>query len=136
MRFAWHPCAALFTRTKKSVGSHLLQVDRFVFPDGHGVLVLVEGRLLNLGCTTGHPAFAMSVILAAHVVALLDLWQHRGSERYVARKVKALPRLLDERVAALHLPALGARLTQLTPAQSDYIRVPVEGPYKPNYYRY
>jgi adenosylhomocysteinase len=107
-----------------------------VFPDGHGVIVLVEGRLLNLGATTGHPAFVMSCILCCHAVALLDLWERRGDGKYARGRVKALPRGLDERVAALHLPALGARLTRLTAAQAAYISVPVDGPYKAAQYRY
>lgn len=112
------------------------QVDRFVFPDGHGVIVLVQGRLLNLGATTGHPAFVMSCILSCHTIALLDLWARRGDGKYALGRVKALSRRLDERVAALHLPALGARLTRLTAAQAAYISVPLDGPYKAAQYRY
>jgi len=111
------------------------QVDRWVFPDGHGILVLAEGRLLNLGCATGHPSFVMSCSFTNQVVAQLDLWKERKSGKY-EKKVYVLPKLLDEKVARLHLDKLGARLTHLTPEQASYIGVKVEGPYKPSSYRY
>ena len=109
------------------------QYDEWVFPDGHSVLILAEGRLLNLGCATGHPSFVMSASFTNQVLAQLELWQH--PERY-ERQVYVLPKLLDEEVARLHLDHLGVRLTELTPAQAEYIGVPVEGPYKPDHYRY
>ncbi len=109
------------------------QVDEFVFPDGHSVLVLSEGRLLNLGNATGHPSFVMSCSFTNQVLAQIEL--HANAESYGTRVV-TLPKLLDEKVARLHLDALGVRLTELTPEQADYIGVPVDGPYKPDYYRY
>ncbi|GAB4823996.1 hypothetical protein N2152v2_011042 [Parachlorella kessleri] len=111
------------------------QVDRFVFPDGHGVLVLVEGRLLNLGCTPGHPSYVMSSIFTTLVVAQVELWQTRGSSKYKT-KVYVLPRQLDEQVAKLHLPKRGVELTRLTQKQAAYINVPIEGPFKSPRYRY
>jgi len=111
------------------------QCDRFIFPDGHGVIVLAEGRLLNLGCATGHPSFVMSCSFTNQVIAQLELWNERESGRY-ENKVYVLPKHLDEKVASLHLPKLGARLTKLTTDQATYINVPVEGPYKPLHYRY
>jgi len=112
------------------------QVDRFVFPDGHGVIVLASGRLLNLGCATGHPSFVMSCSFTNQTLAQLELWKERDSGKYGTREVYLLPKSLDEKVARLHLPALGATLTKLTKEQADYIDVPVEGPYKPDTYRY
>merc|ERR1711966_34114 len=111
------------------------QVDRFVFPDGHGIIMLAEGRLLNLGCATGHPSFVMSCSFTNQVVAQLELWKERKSNKY-ANKVYLLDKKLDEKVARLHLDHLGARLTTLTQEQSDYLDVPVNGPYKPDTYRY
>jgi adenosylhomocysteinase len=111
------------------------QCDRFVFPDGHGVVILAEGRLLNLGCATGHPSFVMSCSFTNQVIAQLELWNERSSGRY-EKKVYILPKHLDEKVAALHLPKLGAKLTKLTADQCAYINVPMEGPYKPAHYRY
>jgi len=111
------------------------QVDRWVFPDGHGILVLAEGRLLNLGCATGHPSFVMSCSFTNQVVAQLDLWKEKSSKKY-EKKVYVLPKLLDEKVARLHLDKLGAKLTKLTPEQAKYIGVKVDGPYKPSSYRY
>jgi len=111
------------------------QVDRWIFPDGHGVLVLAEGRLLNLGCATGHPSFVMSCSFTNQVVAQLDLWKERNTKKY-ERKVYVLPKLLDEKVARLHLDKLGAKLTKLSPEQAKYIGVKVDGPYKPSSYRY
>lgn len=111
------------------------QVDRFIFPDGHGVIVLAEGRLLNLGCATGHPSFVMSCSFTNQVIAQIELWTERDSGKY-ENKVYVLPKKLDEKVAALHLPKLGAKLTRLTPEQASYINVDPDGPYKPALYRY
>merc|ERR1712196_381165 len=111
------------------------QVDRYVFPDGHGIIVLASGRLLNLGCATGHPSFAMSCSFTNQTLAQLELWKERDSGKY-DKKVYLLPKHLDEKVARLHLPALGAKLTTLTKEQADYIDVPVNGPSKPDTYRY
>lgn len=112
------------------------QVDRFVFPDGKGIIVLAEGRLLNLGCATGHPSFVMSSSFTNQVLAQIELWKERLSDKYSRGRVYVLPKTLDEKVARLHLPAMGAKLTVLTKEQSEYIGVPVEGPYKPDSYRY
>jgi len=109
------------------------QYDEFVFPDGHSVLVLAEGRLLNLGCATGHPSFVMSASFSNQVIAQIELFGN--PERY-ERKVYVLPKHLDEKVARLHLGKLGAKLTTLTHEQASYIGVPVDGPYKPDHYRY
>jgi adenosylhomocysteinase len=109
------------------------QYDEWVFPDGHSVLVLAEGRLMNLGCATGHPSFVMSASFTNQVLAQLELWQH--ADKY-ERKVYVLPKALDEEVARLHLAQLGMRLTALTPEQAEYLGVPVGGPYKPDHYRY
>lgn len=111
------------------------QVDRFLFPDGHGIIVLAEGRLLNLGCATGHPSFVMSNSFTNQVIAQIELWKERTSGKY-EKEVYILPKELDEKVARLHLDKLGAKLTLLTKSQSDYISVPVNGPYKPAMYRY
>jgi adenosylhomocysteinase len=111
------------------------QVDRFIFPDGHGVIILAEGRLLNLGCATGHPSFVMSCSFTNQVIAQLELWNERKTGKY-EKKVYVLPKHLDEKVAALHLPKLGAKLTKLSVDQAAYINVPIEGPYKPAHYRY
>jgi adenosylhomocysteinase len=112
------------------------QVDRYVFPDGHGVIVLAEGRLLNLGCATGHPSFVMSCSFTNQTVAQLDLWRERSSGKYARGKVYILPKELDEKVARLHLAHVGADLTVLSADQAAYINVKVEGPYKPTTYRY
>ncbi len=109
------------------------QVDEFVFPDGHSVIVLAEGRLLNLGCATGHPSFVMSNSFTNQVLAQLEL--HTHLDQYPVG-VYVLPKHLDEKVARLHLDSLGVRLTELTQDQADYLGVPVEGPYKPEIYRY
>jgi adenosylhomocysteinase len=109
------------------------QYDEWVFPDGHSVLVLAEGRLLNLGCATGHPSFVMSASFTNQVMAQIEL--HRNTGRY-ERKVYVLPKHLDERVARLHLDKLGVRLTALTAEQAAYIGVKPDGPYKPEQYRY
>jgi adenosylhomocysteinase len=112
------------------------QVDRFVFPDGHGVIVLAEGRLLNLGCATGHPSFVMSSSFTNQTLAQIELWSNRTTGKYVKNNVYILPKHLDEKVARLHLGSLGVELTELTKDQADYIGVPVEGPFKPSHYRY
>merc|ERR1712100_260042 len=112
------------------------QVDRYEFPDGHGVIMLAEGRLLNLGCATVHPSFVMSSSFTNQVLAQLELWKEKDSGKYDQGKVYVLPKELDEKVARLHLPSLGAKLTLLSKEQSDYINVPVGGPYKPASYRY
>ena len=109
------------------------QVDEFVFPDGHSVIMLAEGRLLNLGCATGHPSFVMSNSFTNQVIAQMELFNN--TDQYPIG-VYTLPKLLDEKVARLHLDALGVRLTELTQEQADYIGVPVGGPYKPEHYRY
>jgi len=112
------------------------QVDRFEFPDGHGVIVLASGRLLNLGCATGHPSFVMSCSFTNQVLAQLDLLKNWKETKAYKNDVYLLPKELDEKVARLHLPALGAEMTTLTKEQADYIGVKVEGPFKPNTYRY
>merc|ERR1719273_1139676 len=112
------------------------QVDKFVFPNGKGVIVLAEGRLLNLGCATGHPSFVMSCSFTNQTVAQLELWKERNTGKYKRGKVYVLPKLLDEKVARLHLPALGVKLTKLSTEQADYIGVSPNGPYKPDTYRY
>jgi adenosylhomocysteinase len=109
------------------------QYDQWEFPDGHSVMVLAEGRLLNLGCATGHPSFVMSNSFTNQVIAQVELVTNRAAYR---KQVYVLPKHLDEKVARLHLDQLGAKLTQLTPKQAAYIGVPVEGPFKPDHYRY
>jgi adenosylhomocysteinase len=109
------------------------QYDEWRFPDGHSVMVLAEGRLLNLGCATGHPSFVMSASFTNQVIAQLELHQNAGKYE---KKVYILPKHLDEEVARLHLDHLGVKLTKLTPEQAAYIGVKPEGPYKPAHYRY
>jgi adenosylhomocysteinase len=109
------------------------QYDEYVFPDGHSVMILAEGRLLNLGCATGHPSFVMSASFTNQVMAQIEL--HEKADEY-EKKVYVLPKVLDEKVARLHLGKLGVKLTELTRKQADYIGVPLEGPYKPDHYRY
>jgi adenosylhomocysteinase len=109
------------------------QVHEWVFPDGHSVIVLAEGRLLNLGCATGHPSFVMSMSFANQVLAQIEMFTKTGD---YPLGVYVLPKKLDEKVARLHLDALGVKLTELTQDQADYIGVPAEGPYKPDHYRY
>jgi adenosylhomocysteinase len=111
------------------------QYDEYEFEDGHSVLVLAEGRLLNLGCATGHPSFVMSASFTNQVLAQLELWTKRDTDDY-DNKVYVLPKILDEEVARLHLAKLGVQLTTLSQEQADYIGVPVDGPYKPEMYRY
>jgi adenosylhomocysteinase len=109
------------------------QVDKYTFPDGHSIFILAEGRLVNLGCATGHPSFVMSNSFANQTLAQIDLWEKKDSYKV---GVYVLPKKLDEEVARLHLEKIGVKLTTLTPRQADYIGVPVEGPYKPDTYRY
>ncbi len=109
------------------------QYDAFVFPDGHRVLILAEGRLLNLGCATGHPSFVMSSSFTNQTLAQIELAVNRAAYR---KKVYVLPKHLDEKVARLHLEQIGARLTSLTKKQAGYLGIPVEGPYKADHYRY
>jgi adenosylhomocysteinase len=112
------------------------QVDRYEFPDGHGVIILAQGRLLNLGCATGHPSFVMSCSFANQALAQIELWENRDKDKYEIGKVYKLPKELDEKVAALHLDSLNAELTELKQDQADYIDVKVEGPFKHELYRY
>jgi len=109
------------------------QYDEWIFPDGHSILVLAEGRLLNLGCATGHPSFVMSASFTNQVLAQLELHLHNAKYE---RKVYVLPKALDEEVARLHLDHLGVKLTKLTAEQAEYLGIPAEGPYKPEHYRY
>ncbi|MCB9373804.1 MAG: adenosylhomocysteinase [Microthrixaceae bacterium] len=109
------------------------QVDEWRFADGHSIIVLAEGRLLNLGCATGHPSFVMSNSFSNQVIAQMELYGHTD---FYERRVYTLPKHLDEKVARLHLDALGAKLTELRPEQASYLGIPVEGPYKPEHYRY
>ena len=109
------------------------QVDEVEFPDGKRIILLAQGRLVNLGCATGHPSFVMSASFTNQVLAQIELWQY--SDKY-ENKVYVLPKHLDEKVARLHLDALGVKLTSLSEEQADYIGVPVQGPYKPDHYRY
>merc|ERR1712076_104534 len=112
------------------------QVDRFVFPDGHGVIILASGRLCNLGCATGHPSFVMSCSFTNQVLGQLDILKNWKETKAYKNDVYLLPKNLDEKVASLHLPALGAELTKLTKEQADYIGVSVDGPFKGDHYRY
>jgi adenosylhomocysteinase len=105
----------------------------YTFPDGHSIYLLAEGRLVNLGCATGHPSFVMSNSFSNQTLALIDLWKHRDDYKV---DVYTLPKKLDEEVARLHLERIGVKLTKLTPKQAEYLGVPVEGPYKPDHYRY
>ena len=109
------------------------QVDHVIFPDGKKLIVLAEGRLVNLGCATGHPSFVMSASFTNQVIAQIELW---NNYKNYERRVYVLPKRLDEKVARLHLKKIGVKLTELTEKQADYIGVPVDGPYKPDYYRY
>ena len=109
------------------------QVDKYIFPDGHEIFMLAEGRLVNLGCATGHPSFVMSNSFTNQTLAQLDLWKNRGKYE---KKVYRLPKYLDEEVARLHLEKIGVKLTKLTKEQAEYLGVSAEGPYKPEHYRY
>ena len=117
----------------KNPAEHGNQVDTWTFPDGHAVIVLAEGRLLNLGCATGHPSFVMSASFTNQVMAQIELFNNAS---LYENKVYTLPKHLDERVARLHLDKLGVKLTTLSKEQSDYLGIPIEGPYKPDHYRY
>ena len=111
-------------------------VERYTFKDsGRSVIVLAKGRLVNLGCATGHPSFVMSTSFTNQVLAQLELWENKDNDKYQVQ-VYMLPKILDEEVARLHLEKIGVKLTTLTKEQADYINVPVEGPYKPDHYRY
>jgi adenosylhomocysteinase len=109
------------------------QVDEIEFPDGKRIILLAEGRLVNLGCATGHPSFVMSASFTNQTLAQIELWTNPG---LYEKKVYTLPKALDEKVAALHLDKIGVKLTKLTPQQSSYIGVPAKGPFKPGHYRY
>jgi adenosylhomocysteinase len=109
------------------------QYDQWLFPDGHSILMLAEGRLLNLGCATGHPSFAMSMSFSNQTLAQIELVEQAGKYE---NKVYRLPKQLDEEVARLHLAHLGVELTRLTPEQAEYLGIPVDGPYKPDHYSY
>ena len=109
------------------------QVDEVIFPDGKRLIILAKGRLVNLGCATGHPSFVMSASFTNQVLAQIELWQNAGAYK---NEVYVLPKHLDEKVARLHLAKLGVKLTKLSEKQADYINVPVEGPFKPDHYRY
>jgi adenosylhomocysteinase len=108
-------------------------VDHVIFPDGRRIIVLAEGRLVNLGCATGHPSFVMSNSFTNQVLAQIELFAH--GDRYEHR-VYVLPKALDEKVARLHLERIGARLTTMTPEQERYLGIPASGPFKPDHYRY
>ena len=109
------------------------QVDHVIFPDGKKIIILAKGRLVNLGCATGHPSFVMSASFTNQVMAQMELFSNGESYE---NNVFVLPKHLDEKVARLHLQKIGAQLTSLTPEQAEYLGIPVEGPYKPNHYRY
>jgi adenosylhomocysteinase len=109
------------------------QVDKYVFPNGNAIFLLAEGRLVNLGCATGHPSFVMSNSFSNQTLAQIDLWANKDSYE---KTVYRLPKQLDEEVARLHLDKIGVKLTTLTPAQAEYLGVSPEGPYKPEHYRY
>ena len=109
------------------------QVDQFVFPDGKRITLLARGRLVNLGCANGHPSFVMSSSFSNQTIAQIELWNHHAKYQ---KQVYTLPKKLDEKVAALHLPKLGVKLTKLTKEQAEYLGVSVEGPFKPEHYRY
>ncbi|MEM9252262.1 MAG: adenosylhomocysteinase, partial [Planctomycetota bacterium] len=118
------------------------QYDMWTFADGHSVLILAEGRLLNLGCATGHPSFVMSASFTNQTIAQIDLALFNAGKEtlsgmtYGENKVTLLSKKLDEKVARLHLDQLGVKLTELSPEQAEYIGVEVDGPYKPEHYRY
>jgi adenosylhomocysteinase len=110
------------------------QVDKYLFPDGKSIILLAKGRLVNLGCATGHPSFVMSNSFANQTLAQVSLATE--TDRYDIGKVYTLPKILDEEVARLHLGKLGAKLDRLSDSQAKYLGIPVEGPYKPDHYRY
>jgi len=109
------------------------QVDHVTFPDGKKLIVLAKGRLVNLGCATGHPSFVMSASFSNQTIAQMELFKNSSDYE---KKVYVLPKKLDEKVARLHLKKIGVKLTALSSQQADYIGVPVDGPYKPDHYRY
>ena len=109
------------------------QVDKFTFPDGHSVILLAEGRLVNLGCATGHPSFVMSNSFTNQVLAQMELFNNPNKYEV---GIYMLPKHLDEKVARLHLNKLGIEIDELTPDQAEYLGIPIEGPYKPEHYRY
>jgi adenosylhomocysteinase len=108
-------------------------VDKYTFENGNSIFVLAEGRLVNLGCATGHPSFVMSASFSNQTLAQLDLWKNKDEYKV---GIYILPKHLDEEVARLHLEKIGVKLTTLSKKQADYLSVPVEGPYKPEHYRY
>merc|ERR1711967_205820 len=112
------------------------QCDKYMFPNGSGIIILAEGRLLNLGCATGHPSFVMSNSFTNQTLAQIELFKEKDSGKYEKGKVYVLPKVLDEKVASLHLGSLGVELTTLTKDQADYIGVSQDGPFKPSHYRY
>jgi len=109
------------------------QVDHVIFPDGKKIIILAKGRLVNLGCATGHPSFVMSASFTNQVMAQIEIFNNTSDYE---NKVYVLPKILDEKVARLHLQKIGANLTRMSQEQADYIGVPVDGPYKPDHYRY
>ena len=109
------------------------QVDKYRFPDGHEIFLLAEGRLVNLGCATGHPSFVMSNSFSNQVLAQLDLWKNRDTYKV---GVYVLPKNLDEEVARLHLEKIGVKLTKLSEKQAKYLGIPIDGPFKSEHYRY
>jgi adenosylhomocysteinase len=111
-------------------------VDHFIFPDGKKIIVLARGRLVNLACATGHPSFVMSNSFTNQVLAQIELWREKDTDKYESGKVYVLPKALDEKVAALHLEKLGAKITKLNEKQAEYLGIPQEGPFKPEHYRY
>jgi len=111
-------------------------VDQVVWPNGKVITILAEGRLVNLGCASGHPSYVMSASFTNQTLAQIELWYNRTNGKYKKGEVYVLPKFLDEKVARLHLDKLGAKLTKLTKAQAEYLGVAVEGPYKPEHYRY
>jgi adenosylhomocysteinase len=126
---------SLYHDAKLKVHEIKPQVDQIEWPDGKRITVLAKGRLVNLGCATGHPSFVMSASFTNQCLAQMELWKERASGKY-KKEVYVLPKFLDEKVARLHLDRLGAKLTRMSQKQADYIGVPVEGPYKPEHYRY
>ncbi|PWN30828.1 S-adenosyl-L-homocysteine hydrolase [Jaminaea rosea] len=127
---------AWLKQNAKSVVNIKPQVDRFEMPNGNHVILLAEGRLVNLGCATGHPSFIMSASFSNQTLAQIELWKNNDDKKYAHGKVYMLPKRLDEEVAAAHLARLNVRLTQLTDVQSDYLDLPKNGPFKQDHYRY
>ncbi len=127
--------ASLFNDSKLKRINIKPQVDQVEWPNGKRLMILAEGRLVNLGCANGHPSFVMSASFTNQVMAQIDLWKNRTTGKY-KNEVYLLPKVLDEKVARLHLPKLGVKLTRLTQAQADYLGIPANGPFKPEYYRY